>query len=103
MRRKLTAIVLLVAAATLGPIPSAMAATYGPYTKSCGSQFVEVQSHAKVTVEHYYPANTLQHIFIATEYKVRKTHTGVHSTSWKVWANDSIIVSGTKANCVSVG
>ena len=103
MRRKLTAITLLVAAMSFGSMPSAMAATYGPFNKNCSPQYVEVQSEARYQVQHYYPSSTLKWIFSNSNYQIRKTHTGVQSTSWKVTADDAIRVSGTKANCVGVG
>lgn len=103
MRRKLTAAALALALSAFGPMSSALAATYGPYTKGCGSQFVEVQSKAKYDVNHYYPSGTLRVLFTNVDYQIRKTHTGYNSTSWKVTANDSIVVAGTKANCVTIG
>lgn len=97
------ATVLLVATLSFGLMPTAMAATYGPFNKSCSPQYVEVQSYARVTVHHYYPSNSLKWTWVQQNFTTRKTHTGVQSTSWKVEANDAIQVSGTKANCVGVG
>ena len=102
-RRLCHAMVLAVLTITLLGAPIAAAVTYGPFSKNCGSQYVRVQSYARYTVYHYYPSDTLQVQYYAPYYVLRDTHTGSHSTSWKVWANDAIQVPSTYAYCVSYG
>lgn len=104
MLKRLGTTAVAVAMFVVALAPAALAVEYGPYTKDCGSQYVVVRSYAKYDVGHYYPSGTLQVLFDnSSGYRVRTTHTGSHSTSWKVTADDSIITSGTYAYCVSYG
>lgn len=104
MRKRLGVIMVALAAFTFAFAPTAMAATYGPYTTNCGSNYVKVYSYARYEVKHYYPSGTLQAIFDNMNgYQHRDTHTGAHSTSWKVTADDAILIgpSETHVACVS--
>ena len=104
MSKRFSTLAVAVAMLLMAFAPAALAVQYGPYTKNCGNQYVVVRSYAQYDVGHYYPSGTLQVLFDNSDgYRVRSTHTGSHSTSWKVTADDSIIVSGTYAYCVSYG
>jgi hypothetical protein len=102
MRKRLAVVVVAMALFVLAFAPAALAATYGPYTTNGGSNYVKVYSYARYEVKHWYPSGTVKAIFTNSGYQHRDTHTGVHSTSWKVTADDAILIgpSDTHVACV---
>lgn len=104
LRRRLGTAAVAIALFVLALAPAALAVTYGPFTKNCASEWVSIHSYARYDVGHYYPSGTLQVLYDnSSGYQPRDSHTGVHSTSWKVTANDAIIVGSTYAECVPFG
>lgn len=81
--------------------PAARAIPTDTRSLGCGSHYVVVQSKGQFEVKHYYPSGTLRHTFNNSTLQIRQTHTGSHSTSWKVTANDTLNNTDTKAFCVS--
>lgn len=103
MRKRLGAIFVVMALFMLAFAPAAQAATYGPYTTNCGSNYVKVYSYARYQVKHYYPSGTLKATFDNSGgYQHRDTHTGSHSISWKVTATDAILIGPTETHVACV-
>jgi hypothetical protein len=72
-------------------------------TKSCGVEWVKIQSLGRYTVKHYFPSGTVQAVFYNSYSQYRYSHTGSHSTTWKVTASDTLYMSSTYAYCVNYG
>lgn len=100
-RLSIVAIAMAVCLVAFAPVALALATETG--TKNCSSQWVVVRSKGHYEVKHYWPTTTLRFTFSNTPLQVRSTHTGLHDTSWKVTANDTLDNVGTYAYCSSVG
>lgn len=103
MFRRVSTVAVAIAVFLFAFAPAAMAIPTETGTKNCSSQWVVVRSKGHYEVKHYWPTTTLRFTFNNSPLQVRETHTGLHETSWKVTANDTLDNVGTYAYCSSVG
>jgi hypothetical protein len=68
---------------------------------NCGSQWVMVRSYATEDVFHFAPYSNQIAVFTNTSAQYRYTHTGLHSTTWKVVSDLTMNYTLTTAYCVS--
>lgn len=101
--RRLGTIAIALALFVFAFAPAALAIPSESGSLGCGSNYVMVQSKGQFEVKHYYPSGTLRFTFNNASLQIRQTHTGSHSTSWKVTADDTLNNTDTKAFCVTWG
>ncbi len=70
---------------------------------NCGNQWVMVRSYATQDVYHFAPYSTQIGHFTNTSPQYRYTHSGLHSTTWKVVSDLTMNYTLTTAYCVSYG